>query len=99
MGVGVPPEVTSRLFQEFAYDGGLMNPTGSGLGLFICKNLITLMGGNIGYIQGPDRGSIFYFDLPSKQGAQKVQSAQTIQEVQAAQSVRMDQMDQIESVV
>ena len=65
-GSGVPAELTGRLFQEFVYDGGVINPSGSGLGLYICKNLVTLMGGTIGYMPAPERGSIFHFNLPSK---------------------------------
>jgi CheY-like chemotaxis protein len=37
---------------------------GSGLGLCICKNMIQLMGGNIGVTSSKGEGSTFYFILP-----------------------------------
>jgi CheY-like chemotaxis protein len=37
---------------------------GSGLGLTICKELVELMGGEIGVTSQPGRGSRFYFTLP-----------------------------------
>jgi signal transduction histidine kinase len=37
---------------------------GTGLGLFICKNLIELMNGTIGVNSQEHQGSTFYFSIP-----------------------------------
>ncbi len=64
-GVGVPVEARSRLFQTFMQADGTTTRTfgGTGLGLAISRQLVELMGGEIGYAARPDGGSLFYFEL------------------------------------
>lgn len=61
-GCGVSEEVQRRLFQELNQGEG--PHYGSGLGLFICKNLVTQMHGKIGYHKRDGGGSVFYFTIP-----------------------------------
>jgi signal transduction histidine kinase len=58
-GVGVPDDVET-LFQPFhtTKDGGL------GMGLSICRTLLTAHGGRLWVERRPDRGSAFYVALP-----------------------------------
>lgn len=64
-GVGIPNEAQSLLFQAFQQGDNSISKKfgGTGLGLFICKKLVNLMGGNIWFESIPNHGSTFYFTL------------------------------------
>lgn len=66
-GVGVQPEDMPYLFQKFSRgkDVSRMHATGTGLGLYVGKNLIEAQNGKIWVeSEGLDRGSTFYIELP-----------------------------------
>ncbi len=67
-GIGIPKEELNRLFTKF-YRGSGVNvaPNGSGLGLYITKNIIQAHGGSVTVDSAPGRGSVFSFTLPLKQ--------------------------------
>lgn len=65
-GDGISLEGQSQLFKAFNRLGVEQNQIeGSGIGLVITKNIIELMGGNIGVDSQPDKGSTFWFELPT----------------------------------
>jgi PAS domain S-box-containing protein len=74
-GIGIPPEVTG-LFEPFqqAHSSTTRTHGGTGLGLAISKEIVTLAGGEIGYISTPGQGSEFRFTmrLAGPQGQQVV---------------------------
>ncbi len=65
-GPGVPADDIGRVFERY-YRGPTEGVhTGRGLGLYIARGIIEAHGGRIGVDAGPDRGSTFWFDLPTE---------------------------------
>ncbi|MFN3374244.1 MAG: sensor histidine kinase, partial [Chloroflexus sp.] len=65
-GIGIAPADQERIFEEFQRVRQLNGQKvhGIGLGLAICRRLITYMGGKIGVESAPGEGSTFFCDLP-----------------------------------
>lgn len=65
-GLGIPPEEVKKLFSKFYRGTNViqLEPSGSGLGLYIAKNIVQHHGGEIGVDSTPGRGSNFFFLLP-----------------------------------
>lgn len=66
-GIGIPPEQVGKLFGKFfRADNAVKSATeGSGLGLYICKNIIEAHGGQIWAESELNRGTTFYFTIPT----------------------------------
>ena len=60
-GSGIPPELMPHLFERFYTGEG---STGSGLGLYICKQTIEAHGGSIGIKSLQGKGTEIHFTLP-----------------------------------
>ena len=90
-GIGILCSDRERIFDEFAqlHDPRSERGKGYGLGLSICRKLITMMGGTIGVESSSTAGSVFIVCLPSTcvveivepQGLRETTSAQDTQRV------------------
>ncbi len=67
-GIGITEENQKRLFETFERfdEKRNRNIEGSGLGLAITKQLVELMDGDIGVISTPEKGSLFYVEIPQR---------------------------------
>jgi CheY-like chemotaxis protein/nitrogen-specific signal transduction histidine kinase/PAS domain-containing protein len=71
-GKGIPDSKLESLFE--AYQRGDTNAEGTGLGLFVCKEILDLMGGGIHYEPSEQGGAEFVIDLVvelAKEGKQE----------------------------
>ena len=65
-GIGIKPDDLSVIFEKFRQSESFLtrNHQGTGLGLALARNLVEHMGGEIGVVSTPDKGSVFYLLLP-----------------------------------
>lgn len=64
-GEGIPAHRHEGLFAKFTRHEAPGSPSGTGLGLYICKGLIEAHGGRIGVTSGESSGgSTFWFEVP-----------------------------------
>lgn len=67
-GIGIPQENLNRLFtiDNTFKRKGTSNESGTGLGLMLCKEFVTLMGGDISADSKEGEGSTFTVKIPTK---------------------------------
>lgn len=65
-GVGIPAEKQEHIFERFyrAHTGTAHDFGGMGVGLFIAREIVRGLGGDMGFESKVDGGSTFYFTLP-----------------------------------
>jgi signal transduction histidine kinase len=71
-GIGIAEKDISKLFREFEQLENHLTKQhqGTGLGLYICKNIIESMDGRMWVKSTKGQGSKFYFTLPAKSAGQ-----------------------------
>ncbi|MGF1584601.1 MAG: CHASE domain-containing protein [Bacteroidales bacterium] len=87
-GIGIEPENRIQLFgmSDIISTRGTANEAGTGLGLMLCKEFVSVHGGKIWVDSEPGKGSAFYFSLPLR-GGSKVSSSKKSGKVQPTLAV------------
>ena len=67
-GLGIPPAEQERIFEKFyRLDAAMTRGVGgSGLGLYISREIVTQIGGSLSVRSVPDVGSTFTVTLPRR---------------------------------
>jgi len=78
-GVGIEADAQERIFASFvqASPATAREFGGSGLGLAVCRQLATLMGGELKVESQPGEGSCFQFEVPFRESAQRRPDVET----------------------
>jgi signal transduction histidine kinase len=63
-GPGIAPSDQDKVFRKYAHFGVMDNAGGSGIGLYTCKYIVELHGGQIWFHTKEGKGTTFYFTLP-----------------------------------
>lgn len=76
-GHGVPDDFKARVFEQFAQadTSDARQNGGTGLGLSIVKQIVTRLGGQVGFGDAPGGGAIFHVDLPAWELAAETEPA------------------------
>ncbi|KAJ1300849.1 hypothetical protein OPQ81_002489 [Rhizoctonia solani] len=90
-GMGIPDSIRQRLFQPFsqADSSTARRYGGTGLGLTISKNLVELMGGQIGLDSKEGKGTCAWFSVPFKKACDEVPTAHRSLSPEAAASIAL----------
>jgi len=67
-GIGIPKKEHNKIFKKFFRGPNVIKlaPDGTGLGLYIAKSLVEVMGGKINFKSEEGNGTTFYFTIPVK---------------------------------
>lgn len=67
-GMGIPETEQKRVFEKFfrASNAKAKEPEGTGLGLYLAKNIVTAHGGTMTFVSKENEGTTFSFSLPIK---------------------------------
>lgn len=78
-GAGIPKEFKSHIFKRLprSKDSTPPEKEGSGLGLYISKNILELMHGHIGFDTELGHGTTFWFELPAVKNAKEESSTKS----------------------
>ena len=84
-GPGIKPEHQEIIVEKFRQVGDTLTekPQGTGLGLPICRQIVTHFGGDLRVESVPGHGATFHFTLPVAGKADRPENAPAILSVEA----------------
>ncbi len=90
-GTGIPSNIQKQLFEPFFQidDNHTRNNDGTGLGLAICKELVNLLGGEIGFDSVEGKGSRFWFTFYCTPGAKNFQYSEEFNSIDKKSASKM----------
>lgn len=88
-GIGIPEHQQAIIFEPFRQADSSLTRSfeGTGIGLALCKGLVTMMGGQIWVKSKPGEGSTFFFSLPYSNNALNDSCRQPVTEYHLVSSV------------
>ena len=100
-GQGMTAEQLDKLFDEFTRFNTELNSKveGTGLGMSITKQLVTIMGGKIDVESEPDKGSVFTVRLPQKIYDAEVLGKEMAERLKDYRNTNLIQMDKKTQIV
>jgi signal transduction histidine kinase len=63
-GKGIPEKEQKHIFEKYYRAEGQSTIVGTGLGLYVTKQLVEKMGGTIGFTSVPEKETVFFFTIP-----------------------------------
>jgi len=75
-GVGISADQQTNLFSKYYQTNSSKGKTGTGLGLYICKQFVELQGGKITVKSTEGEGSVFSFYIPYSENTDNAELAQ-----------------------
>jgi two-component system, sensor histidine kinase and response regulator len=70
-GIGIDPAETEHIFDRYSRGTRGRRSVGIGLGLYLCRQIITAHHGTIGVTSTPGQGTTFWFTVPIAEGEQR----------------------------
>jgi PAS domain S-box-containing protein len=72
-GAGIPEDFKPHVFEKFAQADATdaRQKGGTGLGLSIVKQIVDRLGGDVGFDDGPEGGTVFHVELPDWDGGRR----------------------------
>ena len=96
-GIGIGKKAQSKLFREFYRSENAVNSkiVGSGIGLLLVKNYVTLHGGTIGCVSQENIGSCFKITIPFREVAVRDNPARTVELIPVPEPIQPVQQETV----
>ncbi len=86
-GVGIPPEMYERIFDRFFQGdrGYTKRHRGLGLGLWVVRQICSLLGGDLSFLSRPEGGTVFTARIPVERKSVVVNPVEAVDQILVAE--------------